>query len=529
MDQRAIEQYLTRIREVKDAQMKPCALVTDEFISSPAHRVGIAHLFLRPRFLLADPVGTGKTPMALVAYGYLKEKDPDIKLVVVCGQAAQFQWMDSVHRFLRNVSAQVLGYHGRTKLTPAQRAKDYAQLVQRDVWITTYAMLTKEEPRLLPALSRFVLVLDEAHGVKNWKGEVVYPAAARLSQKARCVWGLTATPLKNGRESELYSVFNLLRPGTFPSWSEFRRTYFILQLYRPFWKEKTGPRKGERARPFYKELGPQNRDHLQAIIRPFYLKRPASELCAHLPPLTTVVSTVTLDKKQRDLYEHWLAYGKQHPESQLACLTRMQQATSCPELIGDPGIPSAKWEELKRQLQTELSDEKVIIYTKFSETVSWLSAQLTRLGIAHGRITGKDPAKSKDAARLRFQSDPAYNVMLITDAGGESLDLQAARVVVFYDLPWSWGTLTQVVGRIRRIGTAHTQLLAFLLVANSTIDETVLSQLQAKEAATKSTITETESTLTTTETDTETATETAIPTALLNTFRRDSLVSPEIS
>jgi SNF2 family DNA or RNA helicase len=96
------------------------------------------------------------------------------------------------------------------------------------------------------------------------------------------------------------------------------------------------------------------------------------------------------------------------------------------------------------------------------------------------RISGDESAEAREQARLAFHTSGS-NLMLITSAGGQALDLQAARILVFFDLPWSWGEFQQVLGRIRRIGSPHDAVLAVFLKNVGTIDDYTLDILRDKE------------------------------------------------
>jgi len=492
VDQTAVNDYLARIRAAKTATLPVCPLVTDAFIAAPPYAVGVSHLILRPRFLLADPAGTGKTPQALVAYAYLKHKNRDLKAVVHTTQAAQFQWADRVEQFLTGVKASVVGYErthsgGWESLGVKGRAQQWAQLqAESDVWITTYALGTKEEAAFTQHLLQYIAIFDEAHVLRSHRGEAIYPAMQRRSTGARGTWALTATPLMDGRVDELYAVMEAIRPGTFGDYPQFKKTYHQLVLIKPKWKVK-GTQKN--ARPFYKTTGFQNLPLLRSQIEPFYLKRPAEEMNQFLPPVRYQQRDLTLDPRQRSLYndiraQHWPgATTKFH---QLAALTYAQMAADAPAVLGYPTIPSVKTAELIRLLENQFTDQKVLVFAKFEKVVSYLSVQLTKSGIAHGVIAGHVSAPAREAIRQRFQTDPAARVVLLTTAGAQALDLQAAGVVICYDLPWTPGELEQIVGRARRVGSEHESILVVLLAALHTIDTKVIRTLTVKETRTRS-------------------------------------------
>lgn len=498
-----VTDYLTRIRAAKTATLPPCPLVTDEFIAAPPYAVGVSHLMLRPRFLLADPTGTGKTPMSLVAYAQLKSKQPSLKLLVHTTQSAQFQWARNVWRFLRGVEPVVLSYEPKDAerwkdLGPRGRAAQWAKMANGDgdIWITTYALSAQEEQQILTHLRNFYVIFDEAHVLRSHKGEVLYPSMARLSQKARGAWALTATPMMDGRIDELYAVMEAIRPGTFgdPSeppekrYAQFRKTYHELVLIKPKWKIK-GTQKA--ARPFYKTTGYKNLPLLRSLMDPFYLKRPAEEMNQFLPPIRYQQLDLVMEAKQQALYRdiiqlHWP--GSKTPIQQLASLTFAQMAVDAPAVLGYPSVPSAKLTELLRLLKDQFADQKVLVFSKFEKVVQYLSVQLTKAGISHGQITGAVSATTREAVRMKFQTDPTSRVVLLTTAGAQALDLQAAGVVICYDLPWTPGELEQIVGRARRVGSQHPSILVVLLTIDHSIDSKVIRTLTHKETRTRSTL-----------------------------------------
>jgi SNF2 family DNA or RNA helicase len=122
--------------------------------------------------------------------------------------------------------------------------------------------------------------------------------------------------------------------------------------------------------------------------------------------------------------------------------------------------------------------------------VARLQALLKREGVKSTRITGKENDKKRANNQDQFQDlESDTNVVFITDAGSEAINLQAAVAEIFYDSPWSWGDYVQILGRMIRIGSPHQSVLAYHLVAErpsaskksrKTIDHHVLSLLRRK-------------------------------------------------
>lgn len=64
-----------------------------------------------------------------------------------------------------------------------------------------------------------------------------------------------------------------------------------------------------------------------------------------------------------------------------------------------------------------------------------------------------------------------HNIILINDAGIESINLQAASVLIVLTMPTSGGNMVQLAGRLSRIGSAHSNLLLLYLQMEDSQDE----------------------------------------------------------
>ena len=76
-------------------------------------------------------------------------------------------------------------------------------------------------------------------------------------------------------------------------------------------------------------------------------------------------------------------------------------------------------------------------------------------------------------------AQPDVQILLATDAAGEGLNLQAAHLMVNYDLPWNPNRIEQRFGRIHRIGQREVCRL-WNLVADNTREGEVFARLLAK-------------------------------------------------
>ena len=86
---------------------------------------------------------------------------------------------------------------------------------------------------------------------------------------------------------------------------------------------------------------------------------------------------------------------------------------------------------------------------------------------------------AKTAAEKRFKAPDGPRVLICTAAGREGINLQHARVLFNFDLPWNPMDLEQRIGRIHRYGQRHTAQI-YNLVLSDTIEGSIFLLLDEK-------------------------------------------------
>lgn len=121
--------------------------------------------------------------------------------------------------------------------------------------------------------------------------------------------------------------------------------------------------------------------------------------------------------------------------------------------------------------------EKILIFTESVDTLRYLeeklSSHVNQIATIVGSYTMEERRKQVDLFRQQTQ------IMLATDAGGESINLQFCNQMINYDIPWNPNRLEQRMGRIHRIGQKN-EAFVFNLVAINTREGYVMSRLLAK-------------------------------------------------
>lgn len=121
--------------------------------------------------------------------------------------------------------------------------------------------------------------------------------------------------------------------------------------------------------------------------------------------------------------------------------------------------------------------EKILIFTESTDTLRSLQERLQDRVAGIARITGSLSMDERQRQVELFREE--YPIMLATDAGGESINLQFCNQMVNYDIPWNPNKLEQRMGRIHRIGQRN-EVFVFNLVAGNTREGSVMRALLIK-------------------------------------------------
>ena len=100
---------------------------------------------------------------------------------------------------------------------------------------------------------------------------------------------------------------------------------------------------------------------------------------------------------------------------------------------------------------------KVVVYSAFREFgVDQISERLRSAGIPYGEVNGSMPKDKRQKAVDGYNADK-LQVLLITAAGGQGLDLKGTRVIILFEEQWNSSIEDQAKGRAVRYGS-HSHL-----------------------------------------------------------------------
>jgi len=121
---------------------------------------------------------------------------------------------------------------------------------------------------------------------------------------------------------------------------------------------------------------------------------------------------------------------------------------------------------------------KFLIFTDFTSTQRMLQRILSEKGgYPCCSINGSMDFEQRVEALRQFKE--SAQILISTDAAGESLNMQFAHVVINYDMPWNPMVVEQRIGRVDRIGQSH-EVLALNFLLDNSVDKRVYEVVETK-------------------------------------------------
>lgn len=474
------------IRDRKDLKSEP---KWREHIKPYHHQITNLVTFCRrlPVTLLADDVGLGKTISAGLVASELISRNRISKVLVVCPKLLIPQWKEELES---KFGIPGIGATGN-ELLKAKVPEGGGAV------ITTY----NSARMYLSFLSQAgfdMLILDEAHKLRNLHGTNQSPQVAQKFREAlanrtfKYVLMLTATPIQN-RLWDIYSLVDLLavargHQNPFGSDGIFARTFIA--------DDRTQARR----------LEPKMRDAFRDIVYGYMSRIRRADANLHFPERVVQLHRVEPLPEERELID--CIAGPIQVLNRLAQISILQALISSPhalrsqlrKMAGNGTAPQTLADQVDEivaripataklnglgalvdKLRQEQPERwRMVIFTTRRETQTTIEAFLAARGISCGLINGESGARNQQTIAKFKNPVPKIHVIVSTEAGSEGVNLQAANVLVNFDLPWNPMIVEQRIGRIQRLASEHASVCIFNIILRDTFEEYIVGRLMEK-------------------------------------------------
>jgi superfamily II DNA or RNA helicase len=440
-----------------------------------------------PVTLIADDVGLGKTISAGLIASELMTRNKISKFLVVCPKLLMPQWKEELES---KFGIPAVGATGK-ELLGAEVPEGGGAI------ITTYQsarMYLKE----LGQAGFEMLVLDEAHKLRNLYGANQSPQVAQQFREAlanrmfKYVLMLTATPIHN-RLWDIYSLVDLLavargHQNPFGSEGIFARTFIA------------------DSRMEARHLNPQMREAFRSVVYGYMSRIRRADANLHFPERIVQLHRVTPSNEELELIR--LVAGPIQNLNRLSQISILQALISSPhallaqlkQMARNRTIPDGLAESVEQvvgrirvtaklqglatlvdRLRAEQPERwRVVVFTTRRETQTTIEAFLGERGVTCGLINGDSGERNQRTITKFKKQVPEIHAIISTEAGSEGINLQAANVVVNFDLPWNPMIVEQRIGRVQRLASEHASVCIFNIILRGTFEEYIVGRLMEK-------------------------------------------------
>ncbi len=405
----------------------------------PFQKAGIAYAMEHPNCLIADEPGLGKSIEAL---GVINSDESIRNVLIVCPASLKLNWEREARKWLvRDFQISVI--NGTRKPFPSG-----------GVVIINYDILSGYR-RAIDQVAWDILIFDESHMLKNDKAARTKAALGRWHRdpskriepiKAKRRLFLTGTPILN-KPIEIWTTIHSLDPKTWGSWKAFTEKYCDARETRWGWDVN----------------GASNLTELQDRLRSrIMVRRLKSEVMTELPPkqrqvivLPSKTSVMKREKKFAATLEAMLK-GADIPPVEFESMSKVRHETAVDK------IPDAI-DHIKALMEEH---PKVVVMCHHRDVLEAIAGGVSEFGVV--QLQGGDSEEHKQKAIDMFQNMPEIRVFMGSiRAAGVGITLTAASLLLFVELDWVPGIMTQAEDRIHRIGTAGSVLIQHLVYSNS--------------------------------------------------------------
>lgn len=428
---------------------------------------GVQFAFERMLAILADEMGVGKTPQGVaLRYEIENRTGKRCRTLVICPNSVKEYWAQCIKAWSKKGRTGKVVYLDTYSTAALRQARNADWLIVNYDLLAVHSGSQNPNPgvttrrrvyRWLMSQQFRLTILDEVQNAKNGSCHLSQNVV-EVTQRSEYVLLLSGTPVPSWLH-DIFVVMTLLEPEIFPTVQKVAEAY------------RQDPR----------------------IIRAFFkrrrLKRGLKEV-VRLPKLRVRREWLTLEGAQEKIYKTIL---ERYNLDGGIKLLRLKQALLDPVLVPQELLPEelrstdfgdpVKYRALDRIIERAMRQgEKVVVFSPLARThvIARLAKRYERFGV----ITqdGTIPETERRILRKRFAENPNCRICLATDVVGEGVNLSAASVGVFLDLPYAPGEYDQMVARLHRRGQTRPVTIYELLV-RGTVDEGTAEFLKIKRDA----------------------------------------------
>lgn len=405
----------------------------------PFQREAVEFLYsINGRAIIADEMGLGKTIEALAYVQLVSEKT-----LIISPATVLYKWENECKKWVPDKTVEVF-------------PTGAGELTGTDIHIMSYGIMVSRYEQIKEEAYDTV-IFDESHLIKNGKAMRTRVAKALVKMGIPHILFLSGTPFMN-RPGELFTMLNMLDPKGFSNYYQYAQRYCGAIYDGGMW--------------YFPPNGISNTEELVQRLNYLMIRRTKQDVLHDLPELTrsslpVKIKRTEYEKARRDVREWLKGQDREliNPEHALTKLNVLRQ------IVGKEKVEAAV--ELAESVLQD--GKKVVLFAHHHDVVDMLKEKLKayKVGIISGNVTAKKRQKTIELfqdSNQDLSSDSSLQVMIITTAGAEGIDLFAASDIIFVEREWTPAKEEQAESRLHRNGQTN-PVNAWYIVATNTVDE----------------------------------------------------------
>jgi superfamily II DNA or RNA helicase len=468
--------------------------------------------------------GAGKTSVVYAAYAFLKSLSKDDKKYVnklfIIGPLSSFGPWEDEYLACFGSKADVQRLSGG--VSRDEKIRHFLSPHSAEITLISYQGIASSLDDIISYLRRYenrvMIVLDEAHKIKNTEGGIWAQSVLSLAKYCKSRVVLTGTPMPNGYE-DVYNLYNFI-------WPEKNIIEYPLYQLKEMSQNDTDDRIPlliDRMSPFFIRITKKDLEKYMGLPKaiendPIYIKMGHAQREIYN----------FIENNYMDYFQN--SFGSDHdPKNVLlrARMVRLMQAATDPSMLKKPmdeyyiengvsnelfiddskiinkilnykevEIPEkfkAVYNLAKRLIE---NNEKVIIWGVFIQTIKQLQIYFINNGISSRLLIGETPidndntqsnsVDTREGIIKEFNSNnSSFNVIIANPfAVAESISLhKACHNAIYMERNFNAANFIQSKDRIHRVGLQpNDRINYYYILSEDSIDETIHSRLKQKEA-----------------------------------------------
>lgn len=398
---------------------------------------GVQRALMRPKMLICDQPGLGKTMQALAALNSLRP----VRTLIGCPTFLATNWAEECQSWC--VDAQPVAVLDGAKKT----------IPERGIVILPYSRGHTFEKQLLAGPPCDLVICDEFHNLKDPNARRSGPwfRAGGLVERAKRALLLSGTPMPNN-PIELHAPLRAAAPELLGGMTreKFQETYCsTLHL-----EVGIETRSGRTIKKEIEKIVGKSKEALNAELRAggVLVRRLKDAVLPQLPPKNLYFVHMRPDaeieqlvREEADLFEQ--LQTRILPSAEMMALRG--HVASVRRRLG--ALKAPKIAEYVRSL-FDGGEDRVVLFMLHLEAIEIVRRAFERSGVVVHVLTGAE-APNERFARVRDFQAPGGRKLVVgqVTAAGEGLTMTASRFAVLGEISWTPGKNEQAVDRVHRI------------------------------------------------------------------------------